>query len=252
MDTITIEILDSIGVFWDDPAIWIKTKNIPISYGDLIYSLMSQDTMILAANSLNISHRVLDRRLPGLFNDKPKSLKWSDFFLYKTERKVCPRCGELKKFNEFNKQKDSYTGLVTYCRECASARYKTYLSSSNVRVVRKAYLIDYYNTKKYIYTTYRKNNAGKINAWCAERRCKKIKATPAWSETKLISSFYENAITDMTVDHILPLQSIQICGLHVLNNLQYLSRADNSSKGNRIDLEEYNKQHIYDCCTIKL
>lgn len=33
-------------------------------------------------------------------------------------KKVCPRCGEEKNFNEFSKSKRNKDGLCCYCRKC--------------------------------------------------------------------------------------------------------------------------------------
>jgi len=42
----------------------------------------------------------------------------------------------------------------------------------------------------------------------------------------------------MEVDHIIPLNSKDVCGLHVIWNLQYLPIGANRKKGNKL-LQEY-------------
>jgi len=49
-----------------------------------------------------------------------------------------------------------------------------------------------------------------------------------------IKQFYISRPKGMEVDHILPLQGKDVSGLHTLNNLQYLTKSDNASKGNRV------------------
>lgn len=39
----------------------------------------------------------------------------------------------------------------------------------------------------------------------------------------------------MVVDHVVPFIHPKLSGLHVLGNLQYLTRRDNNRKGNRLD-----------------
>jgi 5-methylcytosine-specific restriction endonuclease McrA len=48
-----------------------------------------------------------------------------------------------------------------------------------------------------------------------------------------IRDFYINCPKGMTVDHIIPLQGTIVSGLHVLSNLQYLTREENSRKNNK-------------------
>lgn len=76
------------------------------------------------------------------------------------------------------------------------------------------------------------------------RDAKKLSATPKWlsSEQLLqIKKIYAIAgnLTNLSgaphhVDHIVPLRSKRVCGLHVPWNLQVLSASENSSKSNRV------------------
>ena len=68
----------------------------------------------------------------------------------------------------------------------------------------------------------------------ALRRSRKKQATPFWSDLDKIQEIYKNCPSDMTVDHIIPITSPIVCGLHVSWNLQYLTRSENSKKGNSL------------------
>jgi hypothetical protein len=79
-------------------------------------------------------------------------------------------------------------------------------------------------------------------AHCAKRRAKKKQAQPIWANENYIKIFYklakeeENRLgTKVVVDHIIPLQHPDVCGLHCEFNLQLLILSDNCSKGNKFD-----------------
>lgn len=80
-------------------------------------------------------------------------------------------------------------------------------------------------------------NNGKINAASAKRHAQKLNATPPWltkSHWEEIRKIYDLAVQkSLTVDHIIPLQGENVCGLHVPWNLQLLSAEQNFKKGNR-------------------
>lgn len=78
------------------------------------------------------------------------------------------------------------------------------------------------------------------NEACAIRQRSLQDATPAWSNRRYTRAYYEEAQnrndatgTKHNVDHIYPVQSDWVCGLHVPENLQIITAFENQSKGNR-------------------
>ena len=67
----------------------------------------------------------------------------------------------------------------------------------------------------------------------AKRRAAKLNATPQWADCGKIKDIYaQAATTGQHVDHIVPLQNPNVCGLHCEDNLQLLEPTENLSKGN--------------------
>ena len=65
-----------------------------------------------------------------------------------------------------------------------------------------------------------------------KKKLKIKRATPPWANLEAIKEFYANCPKGYHVDHIHPLQGELISGLHVENNLQYLTAEENLRKGN--------------------
>lgn len=126
-------------------------------------------------------------------------------------KKTCTKCNEKKLTSEFHRNKTQTSGLSSCCKDCASK-----------------------STLKYI-----KENPAKDAARAASRRARKVMATPRWAKTNTIDELYleANELTKTTgvrhsVDHIVPLNSSIVCGLHCEDNLRIITLSENCSKGN--------------------
>lgn len=60
--------------------------------------------------------------------------------------------------------------------------------------------------------------------------------TPKWADKNTIYTIYKNCPKGMHVDHVIPLRGVLVSGLHVPDNLQYLSPEDNLLKNNRFEI----------------
>lgn len=86
---------------------------------------------------------------------------------------------------------------------------------------------------------WQKENAGHVNSYSAKRKALKLRATPAWANGFFIEEAYDLAqrrskLTGIIwhVDHIVPLKSKLVCGLHTEHNLQVIPGVANIKKKN--------------------
>jgi len=82
----------------------------------------------------------------------------------------------------------------------------------------------------------RARNPGRYREYKAKRRAALLRAIPPWANLDEIRQLYEEAakMSEVHVDHIVPLISPIVCGLHCSANLQIIGASENCSKGNRI------------------
>lgn len=89
-------------------------------------------------------------------------------------------------------------------------------------------------------TAWARKNPAKARLHASARKARKNTATPAWANEFFISEIYDLAERrtkatgiEWHVDHIVPLKSKFVCGLHVEHNLRVIPALENLQKGNR-------------------
>ena len=167
------------------------------------------------------------------------------------DTKTCNKCGNTKFLSEFHKDSHKKDGLCTLCKCCKRGNANTW------RVLNlekgRANSIKWYHKNKHNFEVkermalnsrkWRQDNPHLNAAKEARRRASKLKSTPAWlspehhahiKRTYKLAKIMEDITGDKYhVDHIVPLQGKEVCGLHVPWNLQVISASLNISKSNK-------------------
>ena len=165
--------------------------------------------------------------------------------------KICSTCKIEKALDEFRTRKMNRhckTGISSQCKECERTFNREYHRKHKELIAKRkteTNALLYMKKRSSILAKvaeYQKENPFTVIAAVAKRRSAKLKATPMWADLEAISRFYAECPDGMTVDHIVPLRGKTVCGLHVENNLQYLTSPENSRKGARWDSWEDSKR----------
>jgi hypothetical protein len=147
------------------------------------------------------------------------------------------------KYRQNNKEKITEASVEYYIKnkKKINAANKTYRenNSEKMKERNRKYYHDNIEKEHIRSKTYRENNKGKGVARNAKRRAAKRLAVPKWHEESQIKLLYikRDELSklwniQLHVDHIVPLQGENVCGLHCWDNLQLLEATLNISKSN--------------------
>jgi hypothetical protein len=157
--------------------------------------------------------------------------------------KVCKDCLIEKELIFFEKKGD-YFRMV--CKRCVSVKKKMYYikNKESICIKQKVHKENNKENIKIANKLYYQENKDSAYKRRGLRSRTTIDQTPAWltrNQRKEIRSFYKkaqelsrNTGIKYSVDHIIPIISKYVCGLHIPINLRVIPLSDNLSKGNRI------------------
>jgi len=175
--------------------------------------------------------------------------------------KKCSTCQTNKEITEFSKRNKNKEERHTQCKSCVRIYLNKYKIVNSVQIKQQRAWYRFTNIEKLIkqkaedyqkhknirkkkMKNYQRANPSIFQNISARRRAVKLQAIPKWlskEQKKEIKQFYIDANylsnytqTAFQVDHIIPLNSNFVCGLHVPWNLQLLTKEENCKKSNRL------------------
>lgn len=185
-----------------------KYGSVPqITMGSFMEAIYAYETIPKIAEYYNVSVQTINRILRSIFPEIRLlgKVTWKYHLLSMLNIKVCSGCSIPKDFSEFYNSSNSAINTMSRCKVCDKE-----------------------------WTQFRqKHYPERHRAANAKRKATLLNAIPSWADSKAIAVMYAQCPEGYHVDHIIPLQGLNVCGLHVENNLQYLTAEENHKKSNK-------------------
>lgn len=227
--------------FVESQIVWLGRNYNSLSKKEVLDAVCQFDQSIYKVLNKNNAD-VANKQLRKIFTtkSKPISVSLNFWFLYKFGYKRCYRCKEITEISNFSRDKSRWDLLNRICKLCSNIEGKNWYKNNPDKA--KLYNKNWRKNNPEKVKLWIKNNPDKVNAKSTKRRALKLKATPSWLTKQdyiEIEDIYYQAIEyerllgkKFHVDHIIPLQGNNVCGLHVPWNLQVLTAKENLEKGN--------------------
>jgi len=181
---------------------------------------------------------------------------------------ICKRCNETSPETNFKPDVRYKRGFSSWCHACHRESNREWYLSNKEKQGKKSRLWRKENleaarriSRKHHrgnaaergkqHAEWARRNKGKRRATAAKRKAAQLQATPMWADMEKVQAIYKNAAaiqaytgTPYHVDHIVPLQGENVCGLHWEGNLQIITATENMRKHNKWDasIEDAYKQ----------
>ena len=182
----------------------------------------------------------------------------------RTENGECEECGRIRaRKNSLNIDKETkakrdkkyYANNHKKVRDHQNEKYSTltkeekekhrgintYEKTQGQKIRSKRFYENNKHRQKELNVKWKSENRNIVYASNQKRRSAKKQAIPKWSDFEKINQIYADSIliSEMTsikhhVDHIVPLNSKIVCGLHCECNLEIITAKSNLEKGNSV------------------
>lgn len=163
---------------------------------------------------------------------------------------VCTKCFIEKSVEDFPKAKTCVSGHRSYCSACKNKQTASYYykDKQKHRAIADKWMQANPEKVLQIKQAWKKRNPLQVKVDSAKRSAIKRSASVEW-DLELTDFVFEEAhhlrgIRDTLfgfkwhVDHVIPLQGKNVCGLHVWNNFAVIPASVNLRKNNRYAISE--------------
>lgn len=167
----------------------------------VLLNTISQDKYDLQ-RSLGLCDATINKLIKYLWPEKNSwNRKICTHLLLKYELKYCTNCKLVKEISLFSANASKSSGLNNICKAC------------------------YTETTREYQREYQRTRDARQDNQC-----------PSWADISKIREIYKKCPKGYHVDHIVPLKGVLVSGLHVENNLQYLTAEENIRKRNKFEI----------------